>query len=145
MNRSSILACAALAAVFSSPATGYAKAPLPTISLTGLTVKRTPVSDRLAGTVDLRVRLCVSIGPRAQIIWKESRRTGSTVKAQGTTVDPLGVDLTKISPYACVSNYQISWAVQARFMVGRGTYAVSVRVRDGYGRLSEPASFTVSL
>lgn len=47
--------------------------------------------------------------------------------------------------YTCVSSYLISWAVQARFVVGGGTYAVSIRIRDAFRRLSSPGSFTVTL
>ena len=42
------------------------------------------------------------------------------MKARGT-IDPLGVDLGKIYPYRC-SKYQIGWLVEARFVVGGGSY-----------------------
>jgi hypothetical protein len=66
------------------------------------------------------------------------------VKARGTTIDELGVDLGKIYPYRC-SKYQIGWLVEARFVVGGGTYSARLRVRDGRGRLSAPLAFTVRL
>ena len=66
------------------------------------------------------------------------------MKARGTTIDPLGVDLGKIYPYRC-SNYQIGWLVEARLVLGVGTYSARLRVRDGRGRLSAPLAFTVRL
>ncbi len=66
------------------------------------------------------------------------------MKARGTTIDALGVDLEKIYPYRC-SNYQIGWLVEARFVVGGGSYLARLRVRDGRGRLSAPLAFTVRL
>ncbi len=66
------------------------------------------------------------------------------MKARGTTIDELGGDLGKIRPYRC-SGYQIGWLVEARFVVGGGTYSAKLRVRDGRGRLSAPLAFTVRL
>ncbi|MGH3084094.1 MAG: hypothetical protein ACRDNP_08560 [Gaiellaceae bacterium] len=66
------------------------------------------------------------------------------MKARGTTIDELGVDLGKIYPYRC-STYQIGWLAEARFVVGGGSYSAKLRVRDGRGRLSAPLAFTVRL
>ena len=66
------------------------------------------------------------------------------MKARGTTIDELGGDLGKFRPYRC-SNYQIGSLVEARFVLGGGTYSARLRVRDGRGRLSAPLAFTVRL
>jgi hypothetical protein len=39
-----------------------------------------------------------------------------------------------------VSNYEMSWIVKAKLFDGPGTYYVSVRLRDGYGRITPPVS-----
>jgi hypothetical protein len=39
----------------------------------------------------------------------------------------------------------MSWIVPSRFLAGRGSYFVTVRVRDGYGRVSAPAAFSMRL
>jgi hypothetical protein len=117
----------------------------PTISITGVTVKRTAVRDALAGVASVHARICLSNGPGAAVLITETRRVGSCLKARATNIDPLGVDLSRTYPFTCVSNYLISWAVQARFMVGGGTYAVSIRIRDAFRRLSPPGSIAVSL
>jgi hypothetical protein len=51
-------------------------------------------------------------------------------------IDPLGVDLTQIYPRTCASNYLIGWAIRARLISRPGTYIVTIRVRDGYGKWS---------
>ena len=116
----------------------------PAIDLESVTFKRTAVRGGFAASIDLRVRLCLSRGPRAVITTREVRRVGSVVKARGFTIDELGVDLEKIYAYRC-SKYQIGWLVEARFVVGGGTYTARLRVRDGHGRLSAPLAFTVRL
>jgi hypothetical protein len=115
----------------------------PTLTITSVKVTRTTTAPGYAGTVDLRVRLCASIGPRAVLLTRQWRAVGRVKKASANDIDPLGVDLTKVYPYSCTSDYQMSWIVPTRLLVGGGTYYVSVRVRDGYGRLSAPASFTL--
>jgi hypothetical protein len=116
----------------------------PEIVLESLAFKRTAVRGGFGARIDLRVRLCLRRGPRAAITTREERRVGSVVKARGTSIDELGVDLGKIYPYRC-SKYQIAWLAEARFVVGRGTYSAKLRVRDGRGRLSAPLAFTVRL
>jgi hypothetical protein len=117
--RSSVVLGLAVVLVSVVPTAAAQRGP-PTISLTSVSVKRTAVRDRLAGIASVHARICLSNGPAAAILITESRRIGSAVKARGTTLDPLGVDLTRIHPYVCVSNYSISWAVQARFMWATG-------------------------
>ena len=137
-----LLAAVAAAATLAGPSATQVRRP--EIALKSLTFKRTAVRNGFAASIDLGVRLCLSRGPRAVITTHEQRRRGSVVKARGTTVDPLGVDLGKIYPYRC-SQYQIGWLVEARFVVGGGSYSARLRVRDGRGRLSAPLAFTVRL
>ena len=134
-------AVASLAVSAAAPAASTA----PTLTMQSLTIKREKPRDGFAGTVSLRVRICLSVGPKAQLVTAEARTAGSAVKAKGTSIEPLGVDLTKISAFACTSNYLISWAVRSRFLVGGGTYAATIRLRDGYGRVSAPLAFGVRL
>ena len=140
MRLAPVLAVATLAGVVVAAAPAAAA---PKLELTSVTVKRTPPDGGFAGVVTIRVRLCLSVGPRAQLITTETRRVGSVTKAHGQQVEPLGVDLDKVSPYACVSNYMASWALQTRFAIGGGTYSVTIRARDGYGKLSAPIAFSV--
>jgi len=93
--------------------------------------------------VDLKVRLCVSVGPRAIFSVRERRSDGGKTKAGYRWVDPLGVDLTRVYPRECVSNYIIGWAIKTQLIARPGTYSVVIRVRDGYGKWSEPVSFSV--
>lgn len=116
--------------------------PRPSLSLSTVTVKRTPPSDGWAGTVNVTMRLCASIGPRAQLLTRQWRAVGARVVARGDFPDPLGVDLDRIYPYECASKYTAGWLVPAKLLSGPGTYNVSIRVRDGYGRLSAPVSFS---
>jgi hypothetical protein len=135
---------AALAAATTLAGPSAAQDRRPEIVLNSLAFKRTAVRAGFAASVDLRVRLCLSVGPRAVITTREERRVGSVVKARGITIDELGGDLGKIRPYRC-SAYQIGWLPEARFVVGGGTYSARLRVRDGRGRLSAPLAFTVRL
>jgi hypothetical protein len=142
MKAGVLLASFAAAATLVGPAATQDRRP--EIVLKSLTFKRTAVRGGFAASIDLGVRLCLRRGPRAVITTHEERRRGSVVKARGTTVDALGVDLGKIYPYRC-SQYQIGWLVEARFVVGGGSYLARLRVRDGRGRLSAPLAFTVRL
>ena len=137
-----LIAALAAAATLASPSAAQDRRP--EIVLQSLDFKRTAVRGGFAASADLRVRLCLSVGPGAVITTHESRRVGSVVKARGTTIDELGGDLGKIRPYRC-SNYQIGWLVEARFVLGGGIYSARLRVRDGRGRLSAPLTFTVRL
>jgi len=109
----------------------------PTVSIASVTYRRA------AGTVDLRVRLCLSNGPGAVISIGEQRRLHGVRMASDHSVDPTGVDLTRVYPYSCVAGYQIAWALKPR-LVGPGTYTATVRVRDGYGTWSAAVSFSIS-
>jgi hypothetical protein len=142
MKAGVLLAALAAAAALAGPAATQDRRP--EIVLKSLTFKRTAVRGGFAASIDLRVRLCLSRGPRAVMTTREVRRVGSVVKARGTTIDELGVDLGKIYPYRC-SMYQIGWLAESRFVVGGGTYSARLRVRDGRGRLSAPLAFTVRL
>ena len=137
-----LLAALAAAATLAGPSATQERRP--EIVLKSVTFKRTAVRGGFGASIDLGVRLCLSRGPRAVITTHEERRRGSVVKARGTSVDPLGVDLDKIYPYRC-SQYQIGWLVESRFIVGGGSYSARLRVRDGRGRLSAPLAFTVRL
>ena len=142
MKAGVLLAALVAAATLAGPSATQDRRP--EIVLKSLAFKRTAVRDGFAASIDLRVRLCLSVGPRAVITTREERRVGSVVKARGTTVDELGVDLGKIYPFRC-SKYQIGWLVEKRFVVGGGSYSAKLRVRDRHGRVSAPLAFTVRL
>jgi len=137
-----LLAALAAAAALADPSATQDRRP--EIVLKSVTFERTAVRGGFGASIDLGVRLCLSRGPRAEITTREVRRVGPVVKARGTTVDELGVDLGRIYPYRC-SKYQIGWLVEARFVVGGGSYSARLRLRDGQGRLSAPLVFTVPL
>jgi hypothetical protein len=109
----------------------------PTINIASVTYRRA------AGSVDLRVRLCMSNGPGAVISIAEQRRLRGVRVGSDRSVDPTGVDLTRVYPYSCVAVYQIAWVLKPR-LVGPGTYTATVRVRDGYGAWSAAVSFSIS-
>src|SRR5688572_5493115 len=90
--------------------------PRPTLSLSSVTVKRTAPSDGWAGTVTVNMRLCASIGPRAQLLTRQWRAAGGRVVARGNYEDPLGVDLDRVYPYECAPKYMSSWLVPARLL-----------------------------
>jgi hypothetical protein len=119
-------------------------------SLAAATAARSPaisistVIYRRAGrTVDLHVRLCLSNGPGARLSVTERLVVHGVRKASDHWVDPTGVDLTHVYPYACDAAYQIAW-VPKRRLSGPGVYTATIRVRDGLGKWSVPASFTVA-
>ena len=114
----------------------------PTAVLTSVAVKHTARSNGFAGTVAARLRICLSVGPRAVLLIEETRRVGTVTRARESWREPLGVDLDRVRPYACIGNYALSWALESRF-VGPGSYTVRIRVRDGYGRLSDSVSFSL--
>ena len=142
LKAGALLAALATAATLAGPSAAQTRRP--EIDLQTVTFKRTAVRYGFAASVELHVRLCLSVGPRAAITTREVRRVGSAVRSRGVRVDPLGVDLEKIKPYRC-SRLEIGWLVESRFVVGGGTYTARLRVRDGYGRLSAPLAFTVRL
>ena len=142
MKAGVLIAALAAAATLASPSATQDRRP--EIALESLAFKRTAVRGGFSASVDLPVRLCLSVCRGAVITTRESRRVGSVVKARGITIDELGVDLGKIRPYRC-SNYQLGWLVEARFVLGGGIYSARLRVRDSRGRLSAPLAFTVRL
>jgi hypothetical protein len=99
------------------------------------------VYGRPAGTVDLRARICLSNGPRALLAVRETRTLHGVRQATTSWSDPLGVDLTRIYPYACVSGYVMSWILKPKLR-GPGTYRATIRLRDGYGQWSAPIAFS---
>ena len=114
----------------------------PVLSLSSVTVKRTAPSNGYGGSVTAYMRICLSAGPRAQLLTREWRAVGSRVVARAESVDPLGVDLDRVYPYECAPRYMSSWIVPTRVIAGPGTYYVSFRLRDGYGRTTAPVSFS---
>jgi hypothetical protein len=136
------LAAFALVAPLALPARAAA-AQAPTAVISSVAVKHTArASSGYAGTVEVRLRICLNAGPRAVLLVDETRMLGTVTRASESWRDPLGVDLDRIRPYACFGNYVLSWALKSRFL-GPGTYTVRIRVRDGYGRLSNTASFSL--
>ena len=119
-----------------------AAANAPSAVISSVAVKHTARAAGFAGAVDARLRMCLSVGPRAVVLVEETRMLGTLTTASERWRDPLGVDLDQVRPYACVDDYRLSWALKSRF-VGPGTYAVRIRIRDGYGRLSKAVSFSL--
>ena len=120
-----------------------AAAQAPTAVISSVAVKHTaPASSGYAGSVEVRLRICLNVGPRAVLLVDETRKLGTVTRASESWRDPLGVDLDRVRPYACLNDYVVSWALRSRF-VGPGTYTVHIRIRDGYGRLSKAASFSL--
>lgn len=141
MNRRAALIGVVLSLALPTPAA--ARAESPRLELASVSVRRTAPSAGFAGSVSLRLRVCASIGPRAVIVVQESRRVGGVTKARDRWSDPLGVDLDQVQPYECVSGYRLAWAARSRLFVGPGIYNATIRVRDGYGKVSAPVSLTL--
>lgn len=102
----------------------------PTLELTSATV------DRTAHTVDARLRICFSSGPRAEIAVTERLLRGGETVASRSWV-PQGVEPTAISPFACRSGWRLNWLVVPALR-GPGTYTATIRVRDAEGRWTPP-------
>jgi hypothetical protein len=133
-NRIAILAAAA-----AIPLAGSVAGALP--PLPSLTISRAAV-DRTAHTVDLRVRICFSSGPRALLAIHEQRTFHGVLKAKNDWA-PSGVEPQRIAPYACRANWRVNWLLKPGLR-GPGTYAASIRVRDAYGRWTQPVTFSIS-
>ena len=114
----------------------------PSVALSSVTVKRVPAKPSSTTVMDVRFRLCVSVGPKALFLVDEVLKVGGVTKAKNHWTDPLGVDLTKPQPFGCASRYQISWVVKPRLARGPGTYTATIRVRDAHGTVSRPMSFS---
>jgi hypothetical protein len=126
-----------LAVVLLAAAVGDAASPGPKLFLTSVSVRENV-------TVDLRLRFCASIGPKAVLVVNEVRKVGRSVRTRKSWVEPLGVDAVDVGPYDCVTGWRESWLVQPRSLFsGPGVYSVTIRVRDGFGRVSAPASFSL--
>ncbi|MCS7007505.1 MAG: hypothetical protein RMM28_08980 [Thermoleophilia bacterium] len=138
-----VFALVALSSWFVLPA--LAEEPPPSLSLISVSIKRDlrSTGDRFAGVAEFRVRLCVSNGPRAMFQIRERRTVGGKPVVSEQWINPLGVDLAEIYPRTCVSNYLVSWAIKARLIGRPGTYSVTIRVRDGYGRWSNPVGASI--
>jgi hypothetical protein len=139
-----VLVVAVVAVLVAAPA-GARSERVPTIRFNSATVKRTAVRDGYAGTVSVNARICVGGAPGPLILTTQTRRMGGKVKARLTTRDPLAVDSVDVLPYTCVDHYRVAWVVQSRFMVGGGTYTASLRIRNGSGVLSAPATVSLTL
>lgn len=100
------------------------------------------VVDRAAHTVDLRLRVCFSSGPRALIAVDERRTLHGVVQASRHWV-PRGVEPTSIRPLACRSNWRLNWLLEGGLR-GSGTYTAAVRIRDAYLRWTPPVVFRVT-
>jgi hypothetical protein len=107
---------------------------LPTVQILRATL------DRNVHTVDLRVRICFSAGPRAQVAITEHR----TFHGRHATHRwaPRGEDPTRVSPFTCRTGWRLNWLLEPRLR-GPGTYTATIRVRDGFGRWSPAVAFTV--
>ena len=108
----------------------------PSLQITKATV------DRVARTVDLRGRICFSAGPRALISVEERRTVHGVVKASRHWI-PSAIKPTRIYPYACTNRWRLNWLLQSG-LNGPGTYTVSIRLRDAYGRWTPPVSVSVT-
>jgi len=120
--------------------------------LTGRTAAATPrppsleigkaTVDRVAHTVDLRLRICFSSGPRALIAVSERRTLRGVEKASSHWI-PRGVEPTRIYPFSCRTGWRLNWLLEPH-LNGPGTYEVTIRVRDAYGRWTPRVAFSVT-
>jgi hypothetical protein len=136
-----IFAASALASA--SPVAGTARAP--TLGAVGASVVIDGQRDEFAGKTTIRVRFCAEIGPHAVLLIRETRKTRGSTKASASSQEPLGVDLDRVQPYGCVRRFVVAWLVPAKLLRGTGTYSVTVRLRDGRGRLTRPIGFSLRL
>ena len=120
------------------PPSAKADAPgLPTLSLAKSTV------DRAARTVDIRLRICFSAGPRAAISVSERRALHGVQQAASHWIVPRAIEPTRISPYSCRTGWRVNWLLKPR-LAGPGTYTAAIRVRDAYGRSTPPVALSVT-
>jgi hypothetical protein len=135
-----LLVVIALSVVLTLAGQGDSATRAPLLSLKSVTIIRSATRDGFGGSVEMRVRMCANMGPRAAFFTTEWRSVGARVVARAQDVDPLGVDLSHVYPYDCTAEYKLSWAVKTILIRGRGTYHVTIRLRDGYGHLTPPIS-----
>jgi hypothetical protein len=110
---------------------------LPSLAIVKATV------DRAAQTVDLRLRICFSSGPRSLISVSERRDLHGVARASNDWTVPRGVKPMRIYPFACRTGWQVNWLLKPR-LSGPGTYKVTIRVRDAYGRWTPQAAVSVT-
>jgi len=56
---------------------------------------------------------------------------------------PRGVEPTRIYPFACRTGWRVNWLLEPGLR-GPGTYEVTIRVRDAYGRWTPRVAFSVT-
>jgi hypothetical protein len=117
-------------------AVGTPETPVPNVKVETVTV------DRGAQTVDLRLRICFSSGPRALIAVNERRALRGVVKASRSW-SPRGVEPARVFPFSCRAGWRLNWLLEPRLR-GPGTYQATIRVRDAYGRWTTPIAFSVT-
>jgi hypothetical protein len=115
-------------------ASASALARLPSVQIMRATL------DRNAHTVDLRVHICFSAGPRAQVAITE-RRTFHRRRATHRWA-LRGEEPTRVSPFTCRTGWRLNWLLEPQLR-GPGTYRATIRVRDAFGRWSPALAFTV--
>jgi hypothetical protein len=114
----------------------------PTLRLMSATVVATKIQGNSAGRATVRIRFCAEIGPRAVLLIRETRRFRGSTRATASLVEPLGVDLTVVMPHRCIARHTVGWLVASKLLVGGGTYSVSIRLRDGRGRVTRSVGFS---
>jgi hypothetical protein len=124
----------ALAGCLAAGRASAASTDLPTAQIMRATL------DRNAHTVDLRVRICFSAGPRAQVAITE-RRTFHGRHATHRWA-PRGEESTRVSAFTCRTGWRLNWLLEPRLR-GPGTYSATIRVRDAFGRWSPAVAITV--
>ncbi|HSC73993.1 MAG TPA: GerMN domain-containing protein [Gaiellaceae bacterium] len=99
--------------------------------------------DRAARTVDLRLRICFSSGPRAAISVSERRTRRGDVQAVNRWTVPRAKEPTDISAFSCRPAWRVNWLLKPR-LAGPRTYTVALRVRDAYGTWTPQVAFSVT-
>lgn len=99
--------------------------------------------DRAHRTVDVRLRVCFSAGPRARIVVHETRTLRGTERAHHEWVVPRAVEPVQVRPFSCVASWRLNWLLEPR-LVGAGTYTASIRVRDANRIWARSVGFSVT-
>jgi len=99
--------------------------------------------DRAVKTVDLRLRICFSTGPRARITVSERRTLRGVEQASHRWIVPRAIKPKHIYPYSCRSGWRVNWLLKPG-LVGPGVYTAAVRVRDAYGRWTRSVGLSVT-
>jgi hypothetical protein len=127
---------ATAAAILLVGSVAAATPPLPSLTITRAAI------DRATHTVDLRLRICFSAGPRALLEIREQRALRGAVKATSRW-SPHGVEPQRIAPFACRANWRMNWLMKPELR-GPGTYNARIRVRDAYGKWTPPSTLRVT-